>query len=1511
MLKATLAAAIILSGGLTTNARESHSMLNRISPEAKPAMQQSKMISKTLSTPPTLSVTNRAFPLRKNKISFPNIGKRPQNVKASITSADGSKIYGCMIYNSTWTESDQPYGMYSFNYTDGSTITPVATGDDYVANGGGFYANGKFYFVDYMSFMGYVIADLYVCDFETWTIEATIPVEIGAIARDMTYDPTTGNVYGCFFNDDGDGWVFGRLSIETGERTVLSDLDLVFVTIAANSKGEIYGIDLLGDLYQFDKFTGKKTKIGSTGRTPAYSASGCFDLRTDKFYWECLETDAVARVFEVNTDDASLTLATTLPNSSEMVAMFIPVADAEDGAPAVVDDLSLNFDAASLSGTVTFTMPASTFAGDPLTGSLNFTVNVNEVAVATGTAEAGQAMSIPVSVTENGTYRFTVTTSNSVGNSPIATAEKWIGYDIPETPAGVKLAKGDTADALVLSWNPVTSTTHNGYIDTGGITYRIVRLPGDVEVASALTGTTFTDHINLSDGLITYSYQVYAQCGGQTGYAGQSNAISLGAASLPFLETFDENGIDRFYVIDANNDNYTWTYDPTWEAARIRYSMANDCTVPKDDWLFTPMVSMKSDRLYYFEFKTRCYMTSEPERIEVKLGQDQTVEAMTQEVFPVIAVNNDTYATYGKYINVATDGTYTFGLHACSLADKMYLYVDDVKIEEGPKLGTPNAVTNLKATAGENGALTATISFVAPTTTVEGGNLSEISSIKVKRDGTLIKTFDNPATGEALSFQDEAAKQGVNTYEVVAENSIGEGHTASVSVFVGHDIPGIVSNVKAVDNDGKVTITWDAPTAGATGGYFDPSSLTYYVFRYNDSKAIASRTTELSAVDDNPAVAEGTQDFFAYYVFAESPAGIGEGLLSNIIAVGTPFAMPFKESFPNCNITNDPWDVEAPEDSNGYWTIVKEGEGPVATPQDGDNGMLAFVGEEEGDKATLYSGKIDFTKANNPALQFYYYQVNGSRDYLHIYVSADGGDFEKIQVLSYYAQNHEDGWYQLSLDLSKYSKAKYIQIAFEGESSDGQYNQYLDNIRVRNIYDYNLDVASLSVPTHMKVGQTVQAVATVENSGIVPASKYTVNIVVNGEVVASQEGETLLQDEQKAYTFELTPTVHYGSEAQVYATVEWAKDQDANDNISDTYTAKVVMPNYPAVDDLTATRSGDMQVQLAWNEPMPYIADGKPIVDGAEDYEPFALTNIGDWKMVDVDKAQTYGIGSDGEANYNNCYAPKAFMVFNPQKANINETLFTAHSGEQFFTAFASNGAQNDDWMISPELPGTSQEISFYVSSYKNSFVEYTESYEVLYSATSDEIDDFIKIGSTRTAPAEWTQVKVVLPEGARYFAIRCVSDDCFIFMVDDIEYLPLSALGEELSLIGYNVYCNKQKLNDKPIEDLGYLHQLTDDCDLEYYVTVVYDKGESPMSNIVTLQSEGVNDAELSAVKVFGTQGTINVLNADGQDVAIFALDGKLIYSEANAGDLHVNVADKATYITVVGNKSYKVIVK
>jgi hypothetical protein len=1510
---------MLLLSGIVTNAKSLPNLTSKVTPQAiSLAREHQQKESRISIMPPQLTVSKKELPSRRHVMPF----RMPINqapALRNITSADGSKIYGCMIYNSTWTEDNQPYGMYAFELGNGESISAIATGDDYVATGGGVYANGKFYFVSYLSFMGYILADLNVCNFETWQVEESIPVEVGAVARDMTYDPETGNVYGCFMNDDADGWVFGRMSLETGERTVLSELDLVFVVIAANSKGEIYGIDLLGDLYKFDKLTGAKTLIGNTGRKPAYSASGCFDMRTDKLYWECLETDAVARVFEVNVADASVTLSTTLPNSSELVAMFIPVPEADDDAPAAVDDLKANFAEASLSGSIDFTLPVTTFAGAPLSGDLHYVVTQNEVSIRSGDAAAGTQLSLPITVSTDGDYRFTVTVSNSVGNSPVAMVEQWIGYDIPAAVTNLKLAKTDTPNKVKLTWTAVNSTVHNGYINSEEVRYKVVRQPGNVVVAESQAETSFEETLPADAELTTYYYDVYALNNNYSSLATKSNALSIGVASLPFLETFDENGIDLFYVVDANGDGFTWTYDPTWEAARIRYSSANNYTAPKDDWLFAPLVSLQNDRLYHFSFDTRCYMSSEPERVEVKLGKAQSVEAMTQVVFPVTTVSNDELATYDKYITVAENGNYSFGIHACSLADKMYLYVDNVEISEGPLLGTPAAVTNVKAKAGDDGELTATLTFNAPTQTVEGGSLSEISKITVSRNNTVVKTFSSPTPGEALTFEDNNAKQGNNTYTIICENSVGTGFSASTTVFVGHDYPGLVSNVRAVDNNGTVTITWDAPTKGANGGYFDADALTYIVVRANDEAIIANKIKALTANDANPPLGGYQQEFFAYYVYAVSPAGIGNGLMSNIVPVGEAFAMPFKESFPDCTLTNDPWDVEVPDNSGGSWSLVTEGTNPEALPQDNDGGMVCFIPSDEGDKATLYSGKIDFTNASNPILQFYYYLVSDSRDYLTIYISADGAEFEKLQVLSYYAQDGDEGWQSLSINLSKYASAKYIQLAFEAESYDGSYYQYLDNIKVRNLYNYNLAVDALNVPRRLKVGNPIDVTATVENTGIVPASKYTVNLLVNGDVIDSQDGVSLLQDENANFTFSVTPTVHFGKEAVLSAEVVWDKDEDAIDNSLSAAAVPVTQPNYPAVDDLEGELN-DNQVTLMWNEPLPSDADGSPVVDGAESYKAFAINNIGEWTMVDRDKSATYGIGDGSGASltYENAGKPMAFMVFNPGAAGIvtdgsipENTVWAPYEGSQMFAAFASQDGENDDWMISPELTGDAQEISFFVKTAVDTWG--LEQYEVLYSTTGDDVNDFVKIGTTREAPNEWTEVKVVLPSDARYFAIHCVSDDCFAFLVDNIKYLPLSSIREELSLIGYNVYCNRVKLNDAPVEEMSYVDTISTDEAHSYYVTAVYDKGESPISNIVTIGTSGVaNVATASAVKVIGEHGAIRVLNAANSNVTVYAVDGRLIAKHHKIGnDDRIAVASNSLYVVSVGDASFIVAVK
>ena len=137
----------------------------------------------------------------------------PMYSVSKITTADAQKIYGGAIYADTWTTDNQPVGIYAFDKNDGSTLQPVKLGDEYVVTGGGCFANGKYYYTSYMTFMGMIMAQMYVVNFETWEIERDAYVETGAVAQDMAYDPTTGNAYGCFMNDDGDGLVFVLLNL--------------------------------------------------------------------------------------------------------------------------------------------------------------------------------------------------------------------------------------------------------------------------------------------------------------------------------------------------------------------------------------------------------------------------------------------------------------------------------------------------------------------------------------------------------------------------------------------------------------------------------------------------------------------------------------------------------------------------------------------------------------------------------------------------------------------------------------------------------------------------------------------------------------------------------------------------------------------------------------------------------------------------------------------------------------------------------------------------------------------------------------------------------------------------------------------------------------------------------------------------------------------------------------------------------------------------------------------------
>ena len=214
------------------------------------------------------------------------------------------------------------------------------------------------------------------------------------------------------------------------------------------------------------------------------------------------------------------------------------------------------------------------------------------------------------------------------------------------------------------------------------------------------------------------------------------------------------------------------------------------------------------------------------------------------------------------------------------------------------------------------------------------------------------------------------------------------------------------------------------------------------------------------------------------------------------------------------------------------------------------------------------------------------------------------------------------------------------------------------------------------------------------------------------------------------------------------------------------------------------------------------VEPADPYVMDFEQCEDFATSGFNPaWRTVDVDGDYIYGFQdvsfpapSSGKA---------AYIVFNPALTTPSledQAAIAPHGGERFAASFASSGdpsglAQNNDWLISPKLtlPATDAKMSFFVKSYTGEYG--LEKYNVLVSETDDNLESFKMIGSTREAPEEaWTEVSVDLSEYAGkdvYLAIQCVSEDAFVFMLDDITVSKGDASVAENAVAMLSLYPN------------------------------------------------------------------------------------------------------------------------
>lgn len=245
------------------------------------------------------------------------------------------------------------------------------------------------------------------------------------------------------------------------------------------------------------------------------------------------------------------------------------------------------------------------------------------------------------------------------------------------------------------------------------------------------------------------------------------------------------------------------------------------------------------------------------------------------------------YSAYYFEVNPATgDCTYLSDLGKNGEITGLYI---PFKLADD---GAPAAVRDLAVTDNSHDGQIE-ITFTAPSLTVDGQALSEITSTQILCDGEAVSAtaVTAPVPGAAAVFS-ATVPLGLHKFTVSVGNAVGAGVPVNFVTFVGVDRPAAPAAVRVAAAGSEATISWDAVTAGAQGGYIDPAAVTYTVVRQPDGQTVASGIAATSCSDVVPAM-----NAYQYSVTPTAAGMTGEAAVSDIVPVGDGFEPPYSCDF--------------------------------------------------------------------------------------------------------------------------------------------------------------------------------------------------------------------------------------------------------------------------------------------------------------------------------------------------------------------------------------------------------------------------------------------------------------------------------------------------------------------------------------------------------------------------------------------------------------------------------------
>lgn len=1431
-------------------------------------------------------------------------------------------LYGFLTESDEWRDDyndpQAKFGYYTFLAEGNDALLPVSPigPDNDWASYGGTYANGRFYSYsvngNWMKYTLHFVAQ----DAATWQIKSSATFtytnadknseesqKAYLVPADLAYDPINDIIYAAAkrFASQNDPYLC-RVDRTTGELARIAEIPpMAALTAAAN--GNLLGIGIDGNLYSITA-TGVAAKIGHTGFYPneGMNQSATCDYRSGYIYWACAgfaserdrqwNENGVYSVMRIDPATAETKVLRTFPRQERFSALSIMNAH-PDSPDDIVDFSFVPAGYESAEGVLRFTVPAVTSVQNPITSALTVRLYIDSQLRETLTAAPGSAFSRTITGITSGAHTAAVEVewNGHVGNRVFAGA--FFGFDTPAKIEKVTLScPEDDPTTAILSWEAPTTGENGSAYNPEKIRYRVVRYPDDVIVKRSLRETTLTETISSEYGPVYYIVTPYnIDNSGEMGRSTRSNTLMLGSDIVPpYFENFStKQSMDSFTIIDVDGegdpDNWEtpgWKYDEQYACAFYRgRDFAN-----ADDYLVTPPIKFNPDRLYRLSYKYYGYY-GYGNHFRVVVGNAATVEGLSREIQNIEKVTTayDNPGLDAEVLFAVFPGDRFIGFHHMS-QNMEHLSIDDIRVEDVGDARIPAAVGDMRALRLSSESYI--LSFTVPSVTANGKTLEGNIKATIVNNDVVAATLTDITPGQNVDWTNTAALKGKNNIVVYISNSHGDGLSSSTDIDLSDAVPQSVTGALATYvNKRQVEITWDpiTSTVGENGNPIDLDEIRYMVFKPvatadgTDYRMIARDLTECRYMDDDPMLGcpNDAQQIVSYLVEPVNSAGEGYAAWTNGVVVGPSYTLPFAETWKEQTQETSPWMKTI--NNGATWYIRHQGYDPVATGQDG-YGILSCEVNIDYDQGTgaIMSPRLDLTSMTDPKVSFYYYRSPEYQAGIYLMVAAlIEGDNE----LHYFPnilrpQADTKGWEKVELSLADFATESRVSIMLLSHVTLNN-TVHIDNFRVegsakRDIVRAEYITGSANCRQYIPTTFT----GTIYNFGANAVSNITATLKAGTRTIGTKTVASVAANGSADVTFDYTP------DAAGDAVLSFEAGSGKV-----TKEIKVEEFNPATVTDLNGSIVTD-GVKLSWGAPT-LTENPQFAIDSFEQYDPFAITSMGGWTLYDGDGFLPFRFsdGAGGLLEWPNCDKTQAFIAFNPSQLKISGTP-SAYAGSQYLVGWCSPYGANNDWLISPELPGCKQMISIMARSFGGG----DDRFHIYVSHDGTDPDDFTSL--TGISPVkvndEWNIYYFGLPEGTRHFAIVNVSDRQDGLLIDDVMFYGNH---NHYTPDGFNVYRNGTRLNSTVVAG----HSFTD-ANAErggtnnYTVRAVYNGRESLDSNVFFTDGltaiDGIDFDSASAAAVSAVAGGIEVTGAaHNAIVSVYAADGTLVASATGNGTI------------------------